>query len=1265
MQRTRFTSHLQGCPICGSKQGKCATTDDGAGVICWTRANAVSGTVEGQWTCTKTSADTDAGMGSIWFPTDQVHARSPYERLVAINNRPPEAEPVPLAVVTEAPEPEQHSIPVDERHQRHSALLERFKAEQSFQVTADHAKAMAARLYSPNWESVQRWMTEEGFWSVRTRNQRIPLEAPIPGAYAKGKAWELRPAVGLYAPLKDVKGRLLGWELRRDNPKRDQGRYAVNSSDACPLELAESKEQPISWCPPPGKPVPESGWNLVLLVEGKGIKPMVVAKAYGLPVLGCGGSMGGASSRTQLLDACDELAPGGRLILFSDSGWLINDRIALAMAKTVSVLRQEGHQPLIASAEPWRKEGGKSSRVKKSRMGSDGTVFEGSDPDELDPNTFWQCINNPLTAEAWAENERTPDSVREAIVKGLSYAAELNNRDDHIRRQSGVNRRARHSMKPRLKNTAIEPVACKPDELIPATLSAIKRNQKAEAQRFKAWADERFPELKAVVSQIDSYGPTHTFWDDPARLEEVLRLGITAQEMAGRLKKSDWLADVTDLNSVEAALKYELAEDHPLREELKNHRHKEQIKAARRWAYEPLPQLIINRSGTGSGKTHSIAQAEASRLLWSTAGSARSGGIIYLSTNYRSPQVEALEQWKEIPSRHGGLITVVTPETKQPRLIRAAENSEEPLTVEPTCAYAFRFNQLIERGHDQEITNKWCSRLCPHRPKKFEKDASGRTVNVGGDDSCAFPKEMGRLVDEVCRPKSTRREEVQRLRTSTDGLLGLASYGEGHLKQSVVVLDETDQLDSALKQTITLHKRDISRLHEQLDQWFSEGQDRTLAARLICAIEHLLDQKPGGGIDHGLSPAECREHPRVLAAQQAIAQAYLTEDGGVRLPEAWRLPQRTDRAVIGALFAKQAEEQSRKLTDVPMPVLPDLLRAVMPKLMGAQDVTISVDKGSTGKGVERVLTLERWRPEFAKAVAKAATVLVMDATVIPEDVLAQLHLNPKGEASAAHVQVIEAEARPETEKGRASAEVLMRQVPCLGGMGRRRSPEKVAERNLFVDAWVQHMAARGLGRVGVIDHKPFCRAEHEWEQPWLTVSARGGNYFAEAQALLLVGLPVVNVNAAARQAELTYGVGAGDTTSSVFYEHQQNAVAAELVQARGRLREGRRASEVLELWLLTDANLTAICDQKGWPRTLPVRASDITGKVELPTAEAQAWDAVEMLVRTYVEAAQAPPSGMKGACEEAGVALITWRRAAKARGLSYAQLVKRMQKQTA
>lgn len=1225
--RVRFLN--QACPVCGYATGKCSTTDTGLGIICWYRREVSVGTELGGFVCTKESRSTAGDMGSVWFPPELAFTKSPAERLRAIYAKTAYSEEL------ERPDPVE-AMPLvgrdvfvsrDVRNERHLALLERFRSEGLFRVSANHAMQMADRLHDENWERVRSRMSELGFLSVASNNKRVKLEDPVPGAVATSTGWEVRLQKGLYCPMRDSDGLLLGWEFRADSSSSKGSRYRVlskgsdGSRDACPIVLPENGEQPINWCRPPqelGSGHPPGGYPRLVLVEGKGIKPQVVAWRFGLPVLGCGGSMAGARSPEQLLAAVETLmVPGGELVLFADCGWAVNPMVTMAMAETVGVLEERGFVPVVASTRAWDKEGGTERLPKREVRTIDDEVFRGSDPDELEPYEFWDCLRNAKPLREWLEHERTPQDVVEAAQRGLEKVIEADQQDDHIRREEAASRRQRHVITPRLMASTMEAKHFEPGEQTPAVIAAVKANAKAAKEDYEAWLAERLPELEQLVAS------TQAVEDDYPALVEALkpllvqakRLGVelTALEELGATRPQDLM-----LRNLEGAV----------REAWEQLRETGSVEIE--CLYPSLPRLVFDTSETGTGKTHGVA--ENSEQLRVAVGGERQGAVIYVSRNYRSPSVAALSEWTEVPARHGGLIAAEAPNGGV-RVVRAPEGTPpEDLIEEANCAYAHRFAQIIDRGHGVEAVTKWCRDFCPHRPA---------SKKGGGDDTCEWAHEMRELVNEVVRPDSTRSQKVHRLRTSTDGLIGLSTYGAGFIDKALVVIDETDQLSDAVAQTIEINQSDLAAMRGLLRRW--PEKDRELGLGFIDAFTRLLDAPPEEkGKDHGIGVADCRRHKEIQLAVQAMVRAY-SEDGELVLPRRWMHPQKLDRnigsSLLAALDSDSETSRTAGVASTPMDLLADLLRAVMPTLPDADGQSVVVN----AEGGKRSLLLARRRPEFSSAVAASATTLVLDATARPEDVLTLLGFG----SGRAHAEVVQARGVGH------GAEVVIKQVPCLGAMGRLRRPSTSERRDDLIDTW----AAAGPGPVGVLDHKRYCRSGHREEQGWLTPEARGGNNFESVVRFMTIGLPITNLNAFEQQVELKAGSGTFTRDSEEFRRWLAHAVAIELIQARGRVREVQRdAGERIEWWVVSSTQLHLLCDQMGWPRPEVVELTEVLGLNPKTTATDEAFTAVERLLVEAAASGSAPPSSEKLACLQAKTNQKAFRRACKYRGTSYYSL---------
>lgn len=1308
MSRVRFNNSL--CPVCGQSNGKCAGTEDGEGIICWTFRDVAARTEKNGLTCTKSSSDTDSDLGSVWFPTELAFSTDPFDRLCRIYER-AQQQPEPQAtalgsVPTPSAQPTNVHVSVADRDERHRQLLKELAGSGRFEVSRAHAEAMAKRLHSINSTSIRQRMIERGYFSVTSTNQRVHVPWPIPGAVACAKdRWELRPARGLYSPLRDCNGHILGWELRKDSDKKNK--YHVlsrkvereGSADSCVIEIPETGEQPLSWCLPPSwaQEPPKGGYAQILLTEGKGIKPQVVADLFGLPVLGCGGSMAGGRSPSQLLDAAKQLAAGGQLILFADAGWLINPDVAMAMAETVAVLERAGHLPLIAGARPWVKEKswrepGDDAEDPERRFDREMEVYLGSDPDELPSWAFVECLHGAKPLSDWVQDHRTPEEVRAKVDKGLAKIANTADHEDHLRRGAAANRRSRHSITPRLLRSELPKTVFAPSEQGEATVAAIKRCRKSEAQRFAAFAEPLLPQCrKAERDAIRRYWHTYPIWRrwawepghyelkpgqehqltklPPPRLMRLVRKALDTCLVAEawcevlRCERAEnlpfWQRDL--LEALQAVDKLTGTQQADVLESLEY----EISLLQKKHPYKPLPAVVFNTSGTGAGKTHTIANPHVAEALRVEVGGHRQGAVIYLNTNYRTPAVGELLDWNEVPARHGGLIR-----TEDGRLKRADESTSTAELVEPAnCRYAFRLAQIVERGHDIGVTSKWCNGHCPYRPEKWEGvEMDGKTYmkNVGGDGSCSWVKNQLRpFVNEVVRPESTRSPEVQTLRTGTDGLIGLASYGPAFLANALVVIDECDQLKGAVTQTITLDHDDLMAIVEALPRFgFSSAESQTQARGLIEALDRLLDPPPAKkGRDHGMGVQEVRTDHRVQRALQVIAQTHRSAtDGSVQLTGGWQLCRdaikTTEAALLAVLDRPEAEAQSKGIRSVAQTVLPDLIAAVMPELMGAagQSLVVAIDRA--GHRTRRVLRLSRRKPEFTAALEKAGATLVLDATERPEDVMSLLRFS-QGDA---HLDVINvANPRLGGEACDAGATVNLLQVPCLGGLGRQRSTQKIAERDAVIDGWV---ALAPDAEWGVIDHGKYCRSAAE--RAWLTVMARGGNFFETASRLALVGLPIKNLGAIDQETEIIFGSGTANPSSEAYRQWQSHLVAIELVQGIGRLRANRRsADEVLQVLLLTDANLAPLCQQMGWPIPTPTRKETFTCAPRPLKATEAAFEAVQQYLAQCLAQGREVPTTQKEACRGANTDDRTFRRACDAKGTNFYALRCQTLKRTA
>ena len=1245
---------------------RCAHTEDDKGRLCWNFRDAPTGSEVNGWVCTKTGDDTETGMSSVWYPPELAFTSDPYDRLVAIYRRAEAQEgEIALPLPDDNTQARTITVDIDDRHQRHTELLPQLADR--FPVTDEHAQAMAKRLYRDDHARIRDRMQQLGYFSCTKPNQRMKLDQPIPGAVACADGgWELRIQKGLYCPMRDEVNRILGWEFRNDT-KRGPKYHPLSKqadresrNDCCSIQLPDSSEQPITFNLPFewSQATPDGGYHTLILVEGKGIKPQVVAWMACTPVIGCGGSLAGGRSPEQLLRYCSRLNQGGRLVLFADAGWLLNPNVALATAETVGVLEQAGYMPVIASARPWKKQGDKKQ---DKHHDPDGTVYFGSDPDEFAGPEWWSVVNAAKSLAEWVADEQTPEEVKVSITKGLAKVIKTSETESHIRRQSSANRRKTHNIVPKLLTTTASVTHFEPGKQIEATLNAMTELRDDYLDHRAEWVRENIHHFYAKLEETK----TPVFADPESLLLDWTQIWCWAIHFDQ--DPSAVIQEHGPENFTELERKIEKNWSHSEMmgtfDEYIDGVHRKTLKHLRHaYPYKKPLAIIFNTSGTGSGKSREIGHRPSAEKIRTEGCNKRQGAVIYVNKNYRSPSCHGIgETYNEVEARHGGLIKVATPGGGF-RWVRAdAGTPAHILDAPPSCARAFEFAHLVNRGHNQKAIQKYCSGLCPLRPEKWvsevQEDGTEIMVNRGGDNSCKWAHKMRQLVQNVVQPKSTRSEDVHFLRTSTDGLAGLASYGSAYIERAVIVIDETDQLNDAVSQTIRISHDDLMAMQRSLPSLFRREIDqevRELARDLLQALDRLLDPpadlKPNQ-FDYGMGVTECRKHPAVQQAVQAIAQFFRQEDGSVKpwiFGSTLTADSRVRRQLTNALTDENKEKRAQRIEEVPMVLLYDLLRAVMPENTDATGQSIIVD--SDGKS--RVLRLRRRRSEFSEALQSAKAVIVLDASERPEDTLAQLGFRDE----VVHSRVIE------QETVRTGAQMKVQQVPCLFGMGRNRSAQATSKRDQLVDAWFKRQVDRD-GRqlpdslIGVIDHMPFCRKDHSQEQGWMTINARGGNQFEDVNAFAGIGLPLMNMNALEQQVELVMGPGSSDRSSEAFRHWQSHRVAVDLLQFLGRPRAGRRpATDIINILLVSDADLSIFFRQLGWPVPQVVRWEEVTGhplKVRRPE---EAHNKVAELLRKKHESGLWLPMQQGDACKQANTCERAFKRSVKAGRPNYLKL---------
>jgi hypothetical protein len=225
-----------------------------------------------------------------------------------------------------------------------------------------------------------------GFFTIYP-DQELPYGIPanLPGV-TRGKL--ATKVSGFACPAFDVHGRLIGWQLRVDDPTDNKYRWAKGwKSSHLP-----NGELPITIC----RPVEGVKRPGVGLAEGL-LKPYVAAQKLGQIVIGAAGA-NFAGSPQQLKESLEVLKPE-IITLYPDAGAVLNHHVMSQYQRTVKLIAGWGYSVQVA----WW---GQTIKL------------ESPDIDELDD---WEAIAYLKPAEFWqlAPSPRAARNFREIVTGWL------------------------------------------------------------------------------------------------------------------------------------------------------------------------------------------------------------------------------------------------------------------------------------------------------------------------------------------------------------------------------------------------------------------------------------------------------------------------------------------------------------------------------------------------------------------------------------------------------------------------------------------------------------------------------------------------------------------------------------------------------------------------------------------------------------------------------------------------------------------------------
>lgn len=141
------------------------------------------------------------------------------------------------------------------------------------------------------------------------------------------------PDSGILIPVKNEKGLLVGWQLRKDNPE-DGNKYIWSASEKSRSQRPTVKDS--------NQELPLAVWGnaredgLVYLCESTGIKPYLASKRLNAPVIGASGNNFASSPNN--LDRALKTLNAKKIVFFPDGGAIQNPNILRQNQKAVELL---------------------------------------------------------------------------------------------------------------------------------------------------------------------------------------------------------------------------------------------------------------------------------------------------------------------------------------------------------------------------------------------------------------------------------------------------------------------------------------------------------------------------------------------------------------------------------------------------------------------------------------------------------------------------------------------------------------------------------------------------------------------------------------------------------------------------------------------------------------------------------------------------------------------------------------------------------------
>jgi hypothetical protein len=728
--------------------------------------------------------------------------------------------------------------------------------------------------------------------------------------------------------------------------------------------------------------------------------------------------------------------------------------------------------------------------------------------------------------------------------------------------------------------------------------------------------------LTVLMALVDHYGDFEaesiaelwspslpgTSWNIPRKIRSFRRGGVTigslfhiAKAYGFRFPKKSWLSQIGDrLNrklSPEAsaeALKKTL-QDTPF----SGHEYEPGDRAATwQWAIGEGYRFILDRSGTGTGKSHDTGNlrpgdfGDKVRHLW------------YLSPGHYSPTTETLQEWPDLHGRHNGLTREAT--TGGTRLRRAKRGEDRVMPA--NCSRNGIINALRAKNVAGADSAGVVCGTCPLKDACSHSQGNGfgflnqRKTALISERLRLHPDSAPGDDYDYSKVLAIWDEPSESFKASTAITVTVEDIDRtiGHLAiEAPELFAQLRPFLGAIKQLFALEQGRYGLSHQAILEalpTLPEIDINALSEALRPNLDFLdpevaegvrVSDLPGRSVKFTDTERVKQKRKKSKAKQEDSSQKVVIQEGiiGDYATDLTPVPAKEDEPpeqprTRKKVFGRNAKVNLRSHYNEDSEAQRDKAESTVLK----QWLVDLVKLITTGAGALHLSweSLTITRPNFRHRAIANATVgnIFLDATLSREDLALMLGCAPTD------IYVCR-------QRSTVAQNLKITQVSDLGRVSMQRG--KLQEERIA--ALIDHYRAADPN-TRVIDFKKF-NADGAW---WR--DSRGVNDFTGTTTLLLVGTPCRNV--AALQAEYACLTGQfPDKENEDFAAWCDRIIQADMLQGIGRLRATRRPGEQLHVVLLSNFAL-------GLP-VQEVAAKDITPKAASKT------ERVELAIRGAVE----------------------------------------------